>query len=270
MKTKLEELKELRDQLNISINGLNNYQVGEPNLIICNHNCLMDIFYLPSVLPEETVSLVSARLMYKKDPERKKMVNRYLNAMPIEAHGGRLYSSLCLKYATELLCNNISLNIFPEGAYVPENIIYRGRTGASRILFYARKNGIKPNLIPVSINIKNEIKDLDNFYPNDDEVEINILEPINYDEAYFMFMDTNNPEYKNTALHMPIDEGMRLIADSIDRKYVNEYIKLRPKNNVIFDDGSTLDTSIAQSLFYIQQYNHRLDKEKEKILKALK
>ena len=147
MKTKLEELKELRDQLNISINGLNNYQVGEPNLIICNHNCLMDIFYLPSVLPEETVSLVSARLMYKKDPERKKMVNRYLNAMPIEAHGGRLYSSLCLKYATELLCNNISLNIFPEGAYVPENIIYRGRTGASRILFYARKNGIKPNLI---------------------------------------------------------------------------------------------------------------------------
>lgn len=270
MNSKLEELKKLREELNITLNGLENYKVGEPNLVICNHNCLMDIFYLPTVIPEDTVSLVSARLIYKKELERKKMVNKYLNAMPIEAHGGRVYSGICLKYATDILCNNISLNIFPEGAYVDENIIYRGRTGASRILFYARQKGIQPNLIPVSINIKNEIKDLDNYYPNDDEVEINILEPINYDDAYYQFIESKNIELKNAALHKPIDDGMRLIAESINRPYINEYIQLRPKNNVIFDDGSTLDTTVAQSLYYIYNYYKKLDIEKEKYVKILK
>ncbi len=270
MTSKLEQLKLLREQLNIELNGLENYRLGEPNLLISNHNCLMDIFYLPTVIPEDIVSLVSSRLLYKKELERKKMVNKYLNAMPIEAHGGRIYSSMCLKHAVDILCNNVSLNIFPEGAYVEENIIYRGRTGASRILYFARQKGIKPNLIPVSINIKDEIKDLDNFYPNDDRVEINILEPINYDDAYYSFISSSDLDECREALHIPIDEGMRRIAESMNKEYVNKYIELRPKKNVIFDDGSTLETTVAQSIYYIYMYYQSLQAKSNKLVKTLK
>ena len=33
MNSKLEELKKLREELNITLNGLENYKVGEPNFI---------------------------------------------------------------------------------------------------------------------------------------------------------------------------------------------------------------------------------------------
>ena len=270
MTSKLEELKSLREQLNIELNGIENYRIGEPNLLISNHNCLMDIFYLPSVIPEDIVSLISSRLVYKKEMERKKMVDKYLNAMPIEAHGGRIYSSMCLKHAVDILCNNVSLNIFPEGAYVEEDIIYRGRTGASRILYFAKQQGLNPNLIPVSIDIKDEIKDLDNFYPNDDKVVINILEPINYENAYYKFINGTDIEQRREALHIPIDEGMKKIADSMNKEYVNKYIELRPKKNVIFSDGTTLDTMVAQSIYYVYMYYQSLQNKSNKLVKTLR
>lgn len=85
---KLEELKKLREHVNLVVKNLDNYPKDEINVLVSNHNCLMDIFYLPMALPEEIISLISARLVYKNENNRKEIVNRYLNAMPIEAHGG--------------------------------------------------------------------------------------------------------------------------------------------------------------------------------------
>ena len=108
---KLDELKKLKNDL-IKVNGLENIDNKIPSIIISNHNCLMDIFYLPLVLNNEIVSLISPRLIYKKIENRQETVNKYLYAMPIEAHGGKTYSNICINKATELLNNNISLNIF--------------------------------------------------------------------------------------------------------------------------------------------------------------
>lgn len=94
---KLEEQRELRKQVNLIIKNLNNYPKDEINVLVSNHNCLMDIFYLPMSLPEEIVSLVSARLVYKNENDRKDIVNKYLHAMPIEAHGGSIYANMCLE-----------------------------------------------------------------------------------------------------------------------------------------------------------------------------
>lgn len=117
--SKLEELKKLREYLNIQIINKDNYPKDYPSVIITNHNRLMDIFYVPAAIDEDIVSLISARLVYKKDFDRLEMVNRYLNAFPIEAHGGKAYSEMCLRYARNLLMSGKSLSIFPEGAYIP-------------------------------------------------------------------------------------------------------------------------------------------------------
>ena len=55
---KLEELKKLREHVNLVVKNLDNYPKDEINVLVSNHNCLMDIFYLPMALPEEIISLM--------------------------------------------------------------------------------------------------------------------------------------------------------------------------------------------------------------------
>lgn len=269
--SKYEELKKLKEQLNIVIDGVENYPTDGPSVVIANHNCLMDIFYLPLSLPEQSVSLISSRLLYKKELERQQTVNRYLDAFPIEAHGGKAYSKLCLKYAVEILKNNISLNIFPEGAYVEENIVYRGRTGASRILFEGKRNGVNPNLVPVAIKVINDNLDMDSFTPSlDNRVEVSIMKPIDYEEYYEKFYTTDDDLQRNLALHYPIDLSMIGISQIIGKDYVNEYIKLRPRETMILPCGEQIPISEAIQSEYISSYEEELSKLSKKLIKTLR
>lgn len=269
MTNKLEKLKKLKSNL-IKIKGLENINTKNPSIIISNHNCLMDIFYLPMILNNEIVSLISSRLIYKKVEKRQKLIDKYLYAMPIEAHGGKIYSDICINNATDLLNQNISLNIFPEGAYInDQTVVHRGRTGAARILFDAYTNNIKVNLIPAAINIKN-IKDLDSYEFKNKEVEITLLSPINYENAYDKFVNSNNMNIKNEALHQVTDEGMKSIAETLNRRYKNEYIELYKKGNVIFEDGNTIETEQAQNEIYINKYKKELLDRQKNIIKQLK
>lgn len=88
---KIEELKKLRNSINLEVNGNPEIIKESPTIVITNHNCLKDIFYLPISLSEEDkiISLISSRLIYKRDIKRQEVVNKYLYSMPIEAHGGK-------------------------------------------------------------------------------------------------------------------------------------------------------------------------------------
>ncbi len=258
--SKLEELEKLRKQFNLIVNGLNNYPKGEINVLVSNHNCLMDIFYLPMAIPEELVSLISARLVYKNEDDRKYIVNKYLNAFPIEAHGGRKYTKMCLEHASEILQSGRSVNIFPEGAYVLENNIYKGHTGASRIIYDARKNISQINLVPVSISISKK-EDLENYKNlGGGVIEITILPSIDYKEAYYNYNYAKNYEEANEFLHIPIDIAMKNIANNLKMAYVDNYIELKPKGNVMFADGSVVDVNLAQQNEFAQKYNCELMK----------
>ena len=63
---------------------------------------------------------------------------------------------------------------------------------------------------------------------------------------------------KNQVLHDLTKEGMIQIAKSLNRTYKDEYIKLRPKGNVIFKDGTLVDTKEAQDIKYKKQYENDL------------
>lgn len=257
--SKLEELRELKSKLEVEIKGKDNYPKDAPSVIISNHNRLMDIFYLPMAIDEDIVSVVSARLTYKQDVDRLKYLNKYLNAFPIEAHGGKCYSELCINQISSFLDNGISISIWPEGAYIYDTIhVYKGRTGASRILFNTLSKGNYAYFLPVSIDIKSD-DDLDNFVPNiNDKVSINICEPILPDEYYYSFINSDNKKDMNQVLHNITEEGMKQIASSLNREYVDEYIELFPKGNIIFSNGETVDKREAQKQEYINRYQHDL------------
>ncbi len=266
---KLENLKELRNKINLIVKNIDIYPKDEINVVVANHNCLMDIFYLPMALPKEIVSLISARLVYKNEQERKDIVNKYLYAMPLEAHGGPVYTNMCLAQALKFLLSQKSVSIFPEGAYVYDRKIFRGHTGASRLVYNARSHSQLVNLVPVSIYVSRN-NDLDSYNKTGDNVEITILPPIDYEEAYYNYKCAESREEKNIFLHQPIDIAMEQIASTLNIPYENNYIKLRNKGNVIFSDGLLVDTAIAQQDEYVSRYNEELEEQTLKLLKIMK
>lgn len=269
MLMKKEALNALKVRSNINVFGLENLATDEPIIFVANHNCLMDIFYLPASLPIPTVSLISSRLIYKPVEIRKAMVDNLLYSMPIEAHGGTSYSNMCLEKALELLKHNISVNIFPEGAYIePSNQIFKGHTGAARILYNAKLNGINAKIVPVAIEIISPKLDLDGYDTTSDIVNIYILQEIDYSNYYKDYTTSKTKEEKNIALHSIINDSMKSIAKALNKTYNDNYIELWPKKNVMFENGSTVKVGDAQSSHYLLLYEKELDKRLHDILKS--
>lgn len=268
--SKLEELKKLKEQLQLEIVGKNNIPSDAPSVIISNHNRLMDIFYLPFAFDEDIISLVSARLVYKQDQDRLSYINKYLNAFPIEAHGGKTYSNMCLENASSFLNKNISVSIWPEGAYIDDTShVFKGRTGGARVLFNALNNGSYAYFLPVSIDIQSN-DELDNYVPNtNDRCRITINEPILPDEYFYKFSKAFSKDERNKILHDITTKGMKSIAKSLDREYVDEYIELYPKGNVIFSDGTVIKTELAQNRACINVYANDLKDLSKKLVMSI-
>lgn len=257
---KIERLEELREKLNVSIEGKENYPSDYSSIIISNHNCLKDIFYLPLAFENEIVSAISSRLIYKRSQDRKLLVDTYLNSFPIEAHGGSSYSNLCLKNISDIVKSGISINIFPEGAYINDkSSVYKGRTGASRILFKSIEGGYYPFFVPVCIDIKSSSDDLDDYTIGNDIIFIKILKPIDYSDELYDYLHSKSVEEKNKILHRLTDKGMVKISEALNRKYKDEYIELFKKGNVIFSDGQIINADLAQQKEYLDKYSEELE-----------
>lgn len=259
MSSKLEELKQLRKQLNIEIEGLENYPKSKKTLILANHNCLMDIFYLPMAIPIEHVSVVSSRVLFKNIKERQVTVNKYLNSMPMET-GNKKYATLCLEAISDLFAQeDVNLNFFPEGAYFSDKkAIYRGRTGASRVLFHVRDLGIDVSVVPVAIDVIESLDDIDDFHALNNVVKVKILEPMDYEEDYYKYSHSEDRKIRNEAFHAVMDKSLQTIANALEKPYINEYIPLN-KKNVILPDGSYVDIPKSNEEAYLKTYNEHLE-----------
>lgn len=62
---------------------------------------------------------------------------------------------------------------------------------------------------------------------------------------------------------------MKQIAETLNREYKDEYIILRPKGNVIFANGETVITSLAQNPTTYKRYSKELE-ARVKILEKVK
>lgn len=265
-------LERLRESIDIEIDGVDRYPKGRPCVIVANHNRLMDIFYLPLAIPDDSVSLVSARLMYKNEIPRKEMIHSLLYPLPIEAHGGSTYVELCLEAASRMVQNGVSVNIFPEGAYVDDqSLIYRGRTGAARILFRARELGSRPFFVPVAIEVDSKSNDLDSYQITEgDKVRITILDPVDYEREYSETVGNNDFSHRYFNYHVVTDKAMVEISQALGKPYCEDYIELFPKGNVMFSDGSTMPVEVANQSENISRYKRDLDDEVMKLVRTLK
>lgn len=266
--SKLEKLRQLRKKLNVYVTGQGKMNEEGPYVFVSNHNCLMDIFYLPMAVDTPMVDMISSRIIYKKNLDRQKMVEDYLYSMPVEVHAGKAYSDMCLKSAVSLLYSGINIGIFPEGAYLPGNTVYRGRTGISRILYAATNMGVNAKLVPVSIDTHG-VTNLDSYEVDDRRVDIEILDSVPYENSYQRFLDATNISEKNRYLHEPVDKCMQRIAKSMNRPYKNEYIELIPREDIIFYDGSTVGIQEVGDEVYLSRYKNALDSRTKVLQKSI-
>jgi len=111
---------------------------------------------------------------------------------------------------------------------------------------------------------------LDSYIPNKtDKVKITINEPILPDDYYYDYSNCCSKEERNSILHEITTEGMKSIAKSLNREYVDEYIELYPKGNVIFSDGTTIKTEYAQNKACIDVYNNELKELSKKLVNSI-
>jgi len=234
-------LRKMMEEGNIVFEGLDRYPLdGQSSIIVANHSCLMDIFYLAMAIPEEHVSVVSARVLYKNVSPRKEIVTNALQAMPIEPMSG-IHSKIAMDAISYLLCEGISASIFPEGTYNDRQSISRGRTGMARILLNTCYKGVYPHYVPIAINVSTDDLDKNRMGINkNDLVQVQILEPVSYEHLVDEYYNTDNYEARNRILHEIVDLGMIRIADSLNIPFSEEYLYVSPKENVMFQDGSEM------------------------------
>jgi 1-acyl-sn-glycerol-3-phosphate acyltransferase len=247
---KKELLVSMSERMSIDVSGLERYTTGEPSIIVANHTCMRDIFSVSSGLPEASEIVLSARLMWKSNtPEnklRREVIEKSLYGIPLEVHGGDMRLRAGFDMARRALTKGHSVIIFPEGAYTGASEVTKGRTGASRILFDAVKDGARPNLVPIGID-QSPVEDIDSFTDFSGHTRLVIGEPIAYEEAYTQFVAADSLEERKSALRAPIDLAMRAIAAQIDKPYVDEYIPIWPRSTVVIESGEEIPIEESQA-----------------------
>lgn len=268
---KYQRLQEMKEQLNFIVEGLENYPEGDrPVYFIANHSCLMDIFYLSAAVPTNQVMVVSNRIVYKPIKEKQDTVNKYLYTLPLEPTG-RAYANITIEAASRILASDINMSIFPEGVYNDRNAITRGRTGMARILFEACRKGVKPYLVPVALDVETDDKTLDRYTVcEDDKVEVKILEPIDYDYILQDYLNSDNLKEKNAMLHEVTDIGMQNIADALNLPFTGAYKIAIPKDNIMFQDGSTISLEEASLEENIKRFQAEIENRTKNLVRVLK
>ena len=198
-----------------------------------------------------------------------RLINTLLNPIPIEAHGIPFYKELCVFNASDILSKGISINIFPEGVYISDkDKIYRGRTGAVRMLFNAFTNNPSINLVPISIKYNNKIENVDSYNFDYNNIDIFVLKPIDFYKFYEMYMSTDSYDIKNFCLHSVTDRAMLSIAESLNQEYSKDYFEL-DKKNMILPSGNTISDNECANPYIKCLYKNIIDENTKCLCKRL-
>ena len=141
----------------------------------------------------------------------------------------------------------------------------------ARILFETCQKGIVPYLIPIAIDVETEDKSLDRYQVcESDRVEVNILDPINYEYLIKDYINNDNIKERNAILHEVTDIGMKNIADALHIPFTGEYKPAIPKDNIMFEDGSAIPLEEASLDSNINRYRSEINLRTKNLVRVLK
>ena len=199
--SKLDELKNLRDNLNIKINGKENIPEDAPYVMISNYDRRMNIVYVPSIVDQNIVSLLDMSVI-KGNTEYS---DQYLHVFPLDSNPE--YQKICLDYANQMLLEGVNINMFPEIQLTKDNKLHKGTTSVSKLIFNSLDYYNFVYLLPVAVK----------HSPN---VEVTILKPIN-PLSYYRKCQSNPNDMENIMQSL-VDDGMLSMAYALKKEYTYE------------------------------------------------
>lgn len=110
-----------------------------PAIMVCNHLSFADHFFGPLPLPRKIIFLAKSDYFTGKGVKGffTRMFFSGVGQLPIDRSGGKA-SEAALHNGLKVLKKGQLLGIYPEGTRSPDGKLYRGKTGAARIILEAQ------------------------------------------------------------------------------------------------------------------------------------
>ena len=236
--SKLENLKELKDRLDIKVYDKEKIPMDAPSIIITNKNGCMGAIYLPTAFDKDIVSLLPKNIINQVGMEE--LLDRYVNLFPFPEDTN--YEDECLDYANRLLLEGISIHMFPERRNNNQDRkIHKGSTSAIKLLFKSLDYYNFVYLLPVAI-----------YTNNKNVVRMHVLDSIN-PVKYYREYNAGNKE----SMQKLIDEGMSEIASVLKLEYLADIEDKKIKED-IYKDKEEYEKDLKNlSLKMIKEYGDR-------------
>lgn len=166
--------KELLEKANITVNiKPTSYDKTKSYIIVANHSSYLDI---PILLSSLEIPFV---IMYKRELEKIPLFGKGLALSPfISVDRSNPRDAIkSLASAVELLNNNISVLIFPEGTRSTDGKLGEFKKGATRIAYKS-----KCSILPIRISNSNELMKKDSLIIKKGEVSLDIKDELKFQD----------------------------------------------------------------------------------------
>lgn len=162
----------IKAKIDVELNG-SNYNKQQSYLIIANHSSYLDI---PVLLANLNLRFV---IMYKKELEKIPFFGKGIALSPfisvIRTNPRDAVKSL--ERATELIKDNVSVLVFPEGTRTDDGALGEFKKGATRIAYKSQVD-----ILPVRINGTYDLMPKNSMKMESGKVFLDVKEPILYSE----------------------------------------------------------------------------------------
>ncbi len=150
-----------------------NYDKNKSYIIVANHSSYLDI---PILLSSLDIPFV---IMYKRELEKIPLFGEGLRLSPFISvdRSNPRDAVKSLASAVNLLSNNISVLIFPEGTRSVDGNLGEFKKGATRIAYKS-----KSSILPVRITNSNELMKKNSLFIKQGEVLLDIKEEIKFED----------------------------------------------------------------------------------------
>ncbi|MQA96549.1 MAG: 1-acyl-sn-glycerol-3-phosphate acyltransferase [Streptosporangiales bacterium] len=196
--------------------GVENVPRTGPALLVGNHLSFADHFFGPLPIPRKCVFLAKAE--YFTGTGLKGLISKAffsgVGQVPIDRSGGKA-SEAALRTGLRVLASGELLGIYPEGTRSPDGKLYRGRTGAARMVLEARVP-VVPMAVVASDQLMPPGKPIPRVRGFRGKAGVKFGKPLDFSRYYGM-------ENDRIVLRAITDEIMYALLELSGQEYVDRY-----------------------------------------------
>jgi 1-acyl-sn-glycerol-3-phosphate acyltransferase len=200
--------------------GVEHIPESGPVLLVANHQSFSDSIFMPLLTPRPVKFLAKAEYFRGGGIKGRLSAGFFkgVGSVPIDRAGAKA-ADAALKTALRLLGEGQIVGLYPEGTRSPDGRLYKGRTGAARIVLTA---GCP--VVPCAISGTEHVQPTGTLVPKVHPVTVTFGPPLDFSRYTGEVWDAvRETEHEHTVLRAITDEIMHTLMTMTGREYVDRY-----------------------------------------------